>query len=334
LAPDSVRLNIFRYDAFLGESHSYDSYDLTYHQNDQLLDVLEMIKTEIDHSLSYRRSCRHGICGSCAMKVNGKPVLACSTPVRDLVREFGPKLTVDPLDQSRVVRDLICDMDMFWEKYTRSAPFLEPVTVQASSPGPAAAVSAEPLDDVKTPLIPLIFSGSTNAIDDADHCIMCGACYAACPVVPLQPDFLGPAAITRSYRFIKDVRDAHPGRLAAVGEAGSGVWECIKCLKCTEVCPKQIDPFSKLSRLHQEVLRSGSSPGGIRARHTSGFQLNLLLNGLLNEFPLAVFAMRFRMITMLRRGIRMFLHGKLVINPLRPRSRGYRQIRRLMRRSR
>lgn len=327
MAPETVHLHIFRYDAFRGESHSYDSYDLPFQPNDQLLDLLEKIKTELDHSLSYRRSCRHGICGSCAMKVNGKPVLACSTPVRDLVEEFGRQLTVDPLDRTRVIRDLICDMDDFWEKIALSAPYLEPVAAGAASPEPA---------DVKSeaPLTPLIFSGSTNAIDDADHCIMCGACYSACPVVPLQPDFLGPAAIVRSYRFVKDVRDARPGRLIAVGQAGTGVWECIKCLKCTEVCPKQIDPFGKVSRLHQEVLRSGSSPGGVRARHTRGFQLNLLLNGLLNEFPLAVYAMRFRMITMLRRGIRMFMHGKLVINPLRPRSRGYRQIRRLMRRSR
>ncbi len=332
MAPDSVHLHIFRYDAFRGESHSYDSYDLPYQHNDQLLDLLEKIKMELDHTLSYRRSCRHGICGSCAMKVNGKPVLACSTPVRDLVEEFGRHLTVDPLDQTLVIRDLICDMDEFWEKYTRITPYLEPVTAAGEAyagtapPGPAGGSSEKPLAR-------LLFSGSTSAIDDADHCIMCGACYSVCPVVPLQPDFLGPAAITRSYRFVRDVRDAHPGRLVPVGKAGAGVWECIKCLKCTEVCPKQIDPFSKVSRLHQEVLQSSAGPRGIRTRHTKGFQLNLLLNGLLNEFPLAVFAMRFRMITMLRRGIRMFLHGKLIINPLRPRSRGYRQIRRLMRKS-
>ncbi|MGC9313053.1 MAG: succinate dehydrogenase/fumarate reductase iron-sulfur subunit [Sediminispirochaetaceae bacterium] len=327
MAPETVRLHIFRYDAFRGESHSYDSYDLPYQHNDQLLDLLERIKTEHDHTLSYRRSCRHGICGSCSMKVNGKPVLACSTPVRDLVMEFGRKLTVEPLDRSRVIRDLICDMDDFWEKISRSAPYLEPVKAAA-----AASAGAPPVGNAAH-ASRLLFIGSINAIDDADHCIMCGACYSACPVIPLQPDFLGPAAIVRSYRFAKDVRDARPGRLITVGHAGTGVWECIKCLKCTEVCPKQIDPFAKVSRLHQEVLRSGSSPGGVRARHTRGFQLNLLLNGLLNEFPLAVYAMRFRMITMLRRGIRMFLHGKLVINPLRPRSRGYRQIRRLMRRS-
>jgi ferredoxin len=113
---NGLRLHIFRYDAFRGESHSYDSYNLQYQPNDQLLDLLEKIKTELDHTLSYRRSCRHGICGSCAMKVNGKPVLACSTPVRDLVGEFGRQLRVDPLDRSRVIRDLICDMDDFWEK--------------------------------------------------------------------------------------------------------------------------------------------------------------------------------------------------------------------------
>ncbi len=317
MADDVIRLSVFRYDSFRGESHSCDTYDLSYQHNDQLLDLLERIKTEYDHTLSYRRSCRHGICGSCTMKVNSKPVSACSTPIRELVAEFGCELTVEPLNRTRVIRDLISDMDDFWQKFTSTAPYLTPL----AESGPALPSA-------------LLFPGSANAIDDTDHCIMCGACYAACPVVSLQPDFLGPAAFTRTYRFVRDVRDVHPSRLASAGSAKTGVWECIKCLKCTEVCPKQIDPFAKVSRLHQEVVHSRFSPGGVRSRHTLGFELNILANGLLNEFPLAVFALRFRMITMLRRGIKMFLHGKLVINPLRPRSRGYRQIRRLMRRSR
>ena len=162
---------------------------------------------------------------------------------------------------------------------------------------------------------------------------MCGACYAACPVVPLQPSFLGPAALTRTYRFIKDVRDAKPDRLKTAVAAESGAWECIKCLKCTEACPKEIDPFSKVKELHSRAFQAGDIPGGIRSRHTVGFQLNLLLNGLLNELPLAVFSMRFRVLGMARRGIRMFFHGKIILNPLRPRSRGHRQIRRLMRKS-
>lgn len=317
-----VNLEIFRFDPYSEQEHWYQTVSVPYTSSDQLLDLLEHIKTKHDSSLNYRKSCRHGICGSCAMKVNGKPVLACQTPVRDLVEEFGHSLSIDPLNKDRVIRDLVSDMDDFWEKFQRIQPHLRPVS------------ALQQLAEEESPALEeLLFPGSMAAIGDADHCIHCGACYYVCPVVQVQENFLGPSALLRSYRFIHDPRDRGSERLTAVSAPGEGVWECIKCLKCTEVCPKQIDPFSKISRLHSEALRAGAVPAGSRRRHTIGFSLDIQANGLLNELPLSVFALRFGLIRMLRRGIKMFLHGKIILNPLKPRSRGHSEIRKLMRNS-
>ncbi len=313
-AMEKVTLIIFRFDPYHDQSPRYTEYTIDYDVNDQLLDLFEHIKTEIDSTFSYRRSCRHGICGSCAVKVAGKPILACRTPVRLLTAEFGPQLTVTPLDEGQVIHDLVCNMEQFWSKHEQIVPYLVP------------SVADRPEDT-------RFFDSSSVAAGDADYCIQCGACYYVCPVVSVQPDFLGPSAINKAYRFLHDPRDSAGGRLQVVSQAGSGVWECIKCLKCTEVCPKQIDPFAKISRLHSEALKAGAYGENSRTRHTRGFQLDLMLNGLLNELPLAVYALRTGFIKMAARGIKMMLHGKVVYNPLKPRSKAYKQIRKLMRNS-
>ncbi|MFW5727150.1 MAG: succinate dehydrogenase/fumarate reductase iron-sulfur subunit [Spirochaetia bacterium] len=333
---DKVTLNIYRFDPYRDQTPAYSEYSLDYNRNDQLLDLFERIKTEIDSTFAYRRSCRHGICGSCAVKVAGKPVLACRTPVRLLTAEFGPLLTVSPLDESRVIHDLVSNMDGFWAKHEQVTPFLVPTKSLPNRSVPAASLpaggTASDSHSHRT-FETRFFDSSSAAAGDSDYCIQCGACYYVCPVVSVQPEFLGPAAITKAYRFIHDPRDTFGGRLQAVAEPGRGVWECIKCLKCTEVCPKHIDPFLKISRLHSAVFHSSSFTQNSRIRHTRGFQLDLMLNGLLNELPLALYALRAGFVKMGLRGIKMILHGKVVLNPFRPRSKAYRQIRKLMRNS-
>ena len=321
-----VTLNIYRFDPYRDSTAHYSEYTFEYKSNDQLLDLFERIKTEIDSTFAYRRSCRHGICGSCAVKVAGKPVLACRTPVRVLTAEFGPQLTVTPLDESQVIHDLVSNMDGFWAKHEQVTPFLVP---SATLPGRGTASDSHSHHTFET----RFFDSSSAAAGDSDYCIQCAACYYVCPVVSVQPDFLGPSAITKAYRFIHDPRDTSGGRLQAVAAPGRGVWECIKCLKCTEVCPKHIDPFLKISRLHSEVFHSSSYTQNSRIRHTRGFQLDLMLNGLLNELPLALYALRAGFVKMGIRGIKMMLHGKVVLNPFKPRSKAYRQIRKLMRNS-
>jgi len=314
---EKVTLLIQRYDPYTDKNPYFTEYPLEYRRNDQLLDLFHKIKTEIDSAFSYRRSCRHGICGSCTVKVNGKPILACRTPVRELTDEFGPALTVTPIDTEKVIHDLVIDMDEFWTKHDKILPFLTPQQ------------NGEPQDPIHKET--LFFDSSSASIGDADYCIQCGACYYVCPVVSVQSNFLGPAAITKAYRFINDPRDLQSNRLKQLSHNQEGVWECIKCLKCTEVCPKHIDPFTKISRIHSQIFLSSQISPGSHIRHTKGFQLDLLLNGMLNELPLALYALRFGFIKMTIRGIRMLFHGKVVLNPFKPRSKGHRQIRKLMR---
>lgn len=318
---DKATLRVRRFDPYRDPSPYFTEYNLEYAANDQLLDLFERIKSEIDPTFTYRRSCRHGICGSCAVKVAGKPILACHTPVRTLTAEFGLVLTITPLDERMVIHDLVSDMSGFWEKHDSITPYLLPD--EGLAPRSSAA----------GPLATHFFNASSASAGDADYCIQCGACYYVCPVVAVQTGFLGPAAITKAYRFIHDPRDTADGRLRRVARPESGVWECIKCLKCTEVCPKQINPFTKISRLHSEVFLAGAYKNNSRIRHTGGFQLDLMLNGLLNELPLALYALRSGFIKMGVRGMKMLLHGKVVLNPFKPRSKAFKQIRKLMRNS-
>ncbi len=319
---EKATLLIQRFDPYTDKTPHFTEYVLEYRRNDQLLDLFNRIKTDRDSTFSYRRSCRHGICGSCAVKVNGKPILACRTPVHELIDEFGPTLTVTPIDTEKIIHDLVIDMDEFWKKHDKISPFLTP---QQHS-GPQSSLQGSSIQGET-----LFFDSSSASIGDADYCIQCGACYYVCPVISVQPSFLGPAALTKAFRFINDPRDTQSDRLEVVFQPQEGVWECIKCLKCTEVCPKHIDPFSKISRLHSQVILSSQYTSGSRIRHTKGFQLDLLLNGMLNELPLALFALRIGFIKMAIRGIRMLFHGKVVLNPFKPRSKGYKQIRKLMR---
>ncbi len=325
-------LSIRRFDPFRNTEPYFIEYLLDYRRNDQLLDLFEKIKNEIDPTFSYRRSCRHGICGSCTVKVNGKPVLACRTPVRELTAEFGPLLTITPLKETQVIHDLVVQMDDFWASHKQITPYLQPQSYN-SQPQNVQHDKVKPITSEFEYKNTLFFDSSAASIADADYCIQCGACFYVCPVVSVQPNFLGPSALTKAYRFINDPRDTDPQRLNIVSQPGSGVWECIKCLKCTEVCPKHIDPFSKIGRLHSQAIKSDTKVTGPRIRHTKGFQLDLLLNGVLNEFPLAIYALRLSFIKMAVRGIRMILHGKVVFNPFQPRSKGHKHIRKIMRNS-
>ena len=294
-----AELNIFRFDADRHPLSRYDSFSVPCGPHDQLLDILIALKERTDPSLSFRRSCRHGICGSCAVRVNNKPLLACKTSMYALIDEFGPALTVDPLDRDRVVKDLIIDKTDFWEKYNS----IEPYTVTI---GPAEA-----------PMKPVVL----DAVADADYCIQCSACYYVCPVRKIRPEFLGPAAFTKAYRFAVDPRDHSAERLALVSRPGEGVWDCVKCLQCSEVCPKHIDPFGKITRLHELGIGENAGVDKTRVRHTEAFRWALRHAGFINELLLGWQTLRFAMIRMVPRGVLMFLKGKLHINPFFPRSR-------------
>lgn len=309
-----VEFKIFRYEPDRGPLNRYDSFTLPCGPYDQLLDILLRIKEDLDPTLSFRKSCRHGICGSCAVRVNNKPLLACKTSIFHLTQEFGRTLTVTPLEESRVLKDLIVDRSDYWEKYESITPYAE--TIQSET-------GAEQLPARILP-----------RLADADYCIQCSACYYACPVVKVSPEFLGPAAFTKAYRFAVDPRDYLPERLELVNQSFSGVWDCAKCLQCTEACPKGIAPFTKITALHRLAISEATKVEGQRVRHTEGFHHAVTRVGIINELVLAFHTMRFRMVRMVPRGALMVLRRKLHLNPLLPRSRRVGEVKTLFRRRR
>lgn len=309
-----IVFKIFRFDPDNNTLYRYDRFELSCGPFDQLLDILIRIKEEYDPGLSFRKSCRHGICGSCAVKVQNKPLLACKTSVYSLAEEFGTELVIDPLDTDRVLKDLIIDKADYWQKYLSIEPYTDRIQ-----------------DNEETAQLK---PGTIDAVASADYCIQCGACYYICPVVKVLPEFLGPAAFTKAYRFEADPRDYSATRLKTVNAVHAGVWDCVKCLQCVEACPKNINPFEKITRLHEFGARFLPEMDKQRKRHAKGFRHAISQAGFINEIMLAFYTMRLRMIRMVPRGVLMFLKRKIHINPLFPRSRRLSEIRRAFKRMR
>ena len=195
-----------------------------------VLDVVTHIQRRLDPTLAYRFACRVGMCGSCAMTVNGQPRWTCRTHVANVERNG--KLTIAPLAHLPVVRDLVTDMREFFDKWARAKGQFQPTKTRR--------------DDVAR-VVPS--SAARRAVDAAIECIGCGVCYAACDVVAWNPDYLGPAALNRAWTLVKDVRDgAGRERLAAVaGDAGCHA--CHTHESCSERCPTHLAPTASIAGL-------------------------------------------------------------------------------------
>jgi len=195
-----------------------------------VLDVVTHIQRRLDPTLAYRFACRVGMCGSCAMTVNGQPRWTCRTHVANV--EKNGKLTIAPLAHLPIVRDLVTDMRAFFDKWARAGGQFQPTKTRR--------------DDVAR-VVPS--SAARRAVDAAIECIGCGVCYAACDVVAWNPDYLGPAALNRAWTLVKDVRDgAGRERLAAVaGDAGCHA--CHTHESCSERCPTHLAPTASIAGL-------------------------------------------------------------------------------------
>jgi len=213
---------------------SFQSFEVPRHASQTVLDVVTHIQRALDPTLAYRFACRVGMCGSCAMTVNGKPRWTCRTHV-DKVYENG-RLEIGPLRNLPVIRDLVTDMREFFDKWARAKGNFEG---SRSRRDDFAAISSE--------------NKNRKVVDAAIECIGCAVCYSACDVVAQNPDYLGPAALNRAWTLVNDERDGKKlERLRAVA-GDAGCHSCHTHMSCTEHCPKQLSPTAGIAGLKRAV---------------------------------------------------------------------------------
>jgi succinate dehydrogenase / fumarate reductase iron-sulfur subunit len=231
-----VNLRIFRFDPQKDNEPHYDVFAVEAKSSDRLLDCLNKVRWEQDGSLAYRMSCAHGICGSDGMTINGVSALACQKLVKDF--EEGKAILVEPLSFFAVVKDLVVDMEPFFEREKSVHPQNGIVLVEAEE-GKEHLQSAE----------------ERERFDDDIKCIMCACCVAACPVnLKEDPEYVGPAAVLRAHRYIFDSRIKDALERLAFMDKPHGVWSCKSYYKCTQVCPKGIQVTKHVLEVKRRIL--------------------------------------------------------------------------------
>jgi fumarate reductase iron-sulfur subunit len=225
---DTVTLEVTRYRPEQEAEPTTQAYEVPLRKDWVVLDALNYVKDRLDGSLSYRWSCRMGVCGSCGMMVNGEPKLTCAAFLTDNLP--GP-IRVEPLQFFPIIRDLVVDLTDFLKKLKRVKPWL--------------------VQEKEKPLAEGEYRQTPEQLDlykQFSMCINCMLCYAACPVYGLEPSFIGPAAIALAQRYNLDSRDqAAAERMGILAEHG-GIWECTFVGECTKVCPKNVDPAGAIQQ--------------------------------------------------------------------------------------
>src|SRR5918999_1385692 len=277
-------LKIRRYLPESGEAPTWQTFDVDLDGTRSVLDGILQAKDREDGSIGIRCSCRAAICGSCGVRINGKPALACHTHLDEAAKtahglgwnppdegqEKPVVITVEPMGNMPVLKDLIVDMDaVHWKKIQRVTPWLLP---EGEPPEREYVVAPESMIDVTQSMA----------------CIQCGACVSDCLSMEVDPLFIGPAALAKAYRFAGDPRDAQQReRLKDLAEDPHGIYDCTHCFKCIEACPKGVAPMSQIMRLRR---RAGSdhhiTDRNNGHRHENAFVKNIEKNGLLHEADL------------------------------------------------
>jgi succinate dehydrogenase iron-sulfur subunit len=272
----------------------YEEFKLDIPIGATLLDCINLIKWKQDGSLTYRMSCRSAICGSCGMKVNGHAQLACQKQATSLLDE-NDTVTIEPLGNMPLVKDLVVDFEPFWDKVNKVKPYL-----QASKKPPEKERLQSP--------------EQFRLIDDSSTCIMCGNCYSDCNVLEVDDNFLGPAALAKAQRFVCDSRDDKTlERVTALSEPG-GIWDCTHCGECVERCPKPAQPFYRIKEVMAVALEKGVHNNN-GARHALSFVKSVKSSGRLNENMIPVESMGYfnfkGLLELVPIGIRMLLKRKI-----------------------
>ena len=264
-----VTLRVQRFDPEAADSKPFwQGFTVTIEDNGTVLDALIKIREDNDGAFSLRCSCRSSICGSCAVRINGHAGLACKTQAQNVIEDG--VIIIEPVGNMPVIKDLVVDFDVFWEKIMEVEPYLKP-----EGPEPEAEYIAS--------------NEAMLHLSNVTSCIMCGSCVSDCTVMEVDPTFLGPAALAKAYRFTADPRDGDEkgvskARLEELNKP-SGMWDCTRCMECVQVCPKGVAPMDRIMALRDQALEAGlHNTNG--ARHTEAFSESVEHSGWLDELRL------------------------------------------------
>ena len=230
-----TELRILRYDPERDTKPHEQSYKVESEPMDRVLDLLHKVKYEQDGSLTFRRSCAHGVCGSDAMRINGRNRLACKTLIKDL--DISKPIYVEAIKGLPLEKDLIVDMEPFFESYRQINPFM--------------MAGAKPKDGKERKQSPV----ERARFDDTTKCILCAACTSSCPVFWTDGQYFGPAAIVNAHRFIFDSRDEGAGVRLDILNDKEGVWRCRTTFNCSEACPRGIQVTQAIAEVKQAIMR-------------------------------------------------------------------------------
>ncbi len=235
------------------------NYPLEVQPGNTILDCLNRIKWEQDGTLALRKNCRNTICGSCGMRINGRPALACKENIGAELKRLQqiseqnasqngksvnssnsssiPEITIAPMGNMPVIKDLVVDMTSFWDNLEAVDPYVS-----------TGARQVPEREFLQTPQ-------QRDRLNDMGNCILCGACYSDCNAKEVNPNFVGPHALAKAYRMVADNRDANTEtRLAKYDDPESGIWGCTRCFNCNYACPMEVAPLDQISKIKGEIL--------------------------------------------------------------------------------
>ncbi|NEP59885.1 MAG: succinate dehydrogenase/fumarate reductase iron-sulfur subunit [Symploca sp. SIO2G7] len=286
------------------------TYTLEAEEGNTILDCLNRIKWEQDGSLAFRKNCRNTICGSCGMRINGRSALACKENIGKELRRLHqdtsakiPEITVAPLGNMPVIKDLVVDMRSFWDNLDNIEPYVS-----------TSARMIPEREFLQTP-------EERSRLNQMGNCIMCGACYSECNAREVNPNFVGPHALAKARRMVVDSRDGKKeNRLEEYNQGTQGVWGCTRCYMCNAVCPMDVAPMEQIGKIKQEILERKDTQASRQIRHRKVLIDLVKQGGWIDErkFGLQVVGNSFQdikgLISLGPLGLRMLVRGKF---PLR-----------------
>ncbi len=286
------------------------TYTLDVKPENTVLECLNRIKWELDGTLAFRKNCRNTICGSCAMRINGRSALACKENIGSELARFPqksdakiPEITIAPMGNMPVIKDLVVDMKSFWENLEAVEPYVS-----------TSARAIPEREFLQTP-------EERSRLDQTGNCILCGACYSECNAREVNPNFVGPHALAKAQRMVTDSRDEETEvRLEKYNQGTQGVWGCTRCYMCNAVCPMEVAPLDQIGKIKQQILERKDAQASRSIRHRKVLVELVKQGGWVDERRFGVFVVGnyFRdlrgLISLAPLGLRMLCSGKFPLS--------------------